>query len=103
MEEAKQKEEEKLEAVWSAEGERLVQEVEAEKETWERRGLEAGNRPAPPLEEVEERGVRGEEGASERERRMKQEMEGQTLVQEFLALEESQEEELEGTRRRLNL
>lgn len=63
--------------------------------TWGRRGLEAGSSPVAPLVEVVERGVREEEAGSERERRMRREMEAQTEARESPALEESQGGELE--------
>lgn len=61
---------------------------------WERRGLEAANSPVVLLVEVRVREVRGEEGGSEKGRRMRREMEGQTEVRELLALEESRGGEL---------
>lgn len=66
----------------------------------EERGSEVGNPPVAPLVEVAVRGGRGGEGGSVKEKRMKQEMEGRTVVQEFPVLVESQEEELEGKRKR---
>lgn len=70
------------------------------KEVWERQGSEAGSPPALVvlLLEAGVRGVREEGGESEKETRMKQEMEEQREVQELWVLEESQGEELEGRR-----
>lgn len=61
---------------------------------WERRGLEAESSPVVLLVEVRVREVRGEEGGSEKGRRMRREMEGQMEVQELLVLEESRGGEL---------
>lgn len=66
---------------------------------WEQQGLKAGNSPAVPLVEAGVRGARGEGGGNERERRMKQETEGQREARELLALEESQGGTLEAKRR----
>lgn len=70
------------------------------KEVWERQGSEAGSPPALVvlLLEAGVRGAREEGGESEKETRMKQEMEEQREVQELWVLEESQGEELEGRR-----
>lgn len=57
--------------------------------TWERRGSEAENSPVVLRVEVRVREVRGEEGGSEKGRRMRRETAGQTEAQESLALEES--------------
>lgn len=70
---------------------------------WGRRDLEAGSSPVAPLVEVVERGVRGEEAGSERERRTRREMEAQTEAREFPALEESQGGELEKKTRRRSI
>ena len=76
-------------------GQQRVGEV-ALKVMWEQRGSEAGIPPAVPLVEVGVRGARGEGGGNEKGKRMRQEMEGQREVQEFLVLVKSQVEELEG-------
>lgn len=52
--------------------------------------MEAENSPVVLLVEEGEREVRGEGGESEKERKMKQEMEGRREVQELLVLEKSQ-------------
>lgn len=88
-----------VESVRQAEGGWPAVEV-AEKGMWGRQGLEAGSSPVAPLVEVVERGGRGEEVGSERERRMRREMEAQTEARELPALEESQGGELEKKRRR---
>lgn len=67
----------------------------AGREMWGRRGLEAGSPPVALLVEVVERGVRGEEAVSERERRTRREMEAPMEVRELPALEESQGGQLE--------
>lgn len=61
-----------------------------ERGMWEQQGLEAENSPVVLLVEVGVRGVRGEEGGSEMERRMRREMEEQREAQELPVLEESQ-------------
>lgn len=50
---------------------------------WERRGSEAEKARAALLAEVRVRGLRGEEGGNERERRMRRVMEEQTEVEEL--------------------
>lgn len=65
---------------------------------WEPQGLEAENSPVVLLAVVRVKGVREGEGGSVKERRMRQEMEGQREVQELLALEESRAGELEKER-----
>lgn len=61
---------------------------------WGRQGSEAGSPPVVVLlVEAGVRGVREEGGESEKEMRMRQEMEGQREVRELWVLEESQEEE----------
>lgn len=69
-----------------------------ERGVWERQGLEAENSPVVLLVAVGVKGVREEEGGSEKERRMRREMEGQREVQELLVLEESRAGELERQR-----
>lgn len=66
-----------------------------ERGVWERQGLEAENSPVVLLVAVGVKGVREEEGGSEKERRMRREMEGQREVQALLVLEESRAGELE--------
>lgn len=56
--------------------------------------MEAESSPVPPRVVVGVRAARGEEEGSERERRMRWEMEGQREVLVLLALEESQGGEL---------
>lgn len=70
--------------------------VEAVKEVmWERRGSEAEKAPAVLLVEVRVRGLRGEEGGNERERRMRRVMEERTEVEELLERGEPQGGKLE--------
>lgn len=66
-----------------------------ERRIGKRQGLEAENSPVVPLVEAEVREVREEGGGSEKETRMRQEMEGLREVQESLAPEEAQVEALE--------
>lgn len=87
--EPEQEQGEEVEGKWWVEGELRMGEV-METGRWERRGLKAGNSPVVHLVEAGVRGVRGEGGGNERERRMRWEMEGQKEARELLALEESQ-------------
>lgn len=66
-----------------------------ERGIWEQQGFEADNSLVVLLVVVRVREERGEEGGSERERRMRQGMEGQRGVEELLELWESQGGELE--------
>lgn len=91
------------EAEWQAEGEWRMGEV-AERGMRERRGLEAGKSPVVPLVEAGEKGMRGEGGGSEKERRMRREMEGQREVQvQVQALEESQGGALDGKKGKIDV
>lgn len=81
--------EEEEEEWWRVEGEWQTGEV-TETGMWERRGSKAGNSPVVPLVEAGVRGARGEGGGNERERRMRQEREGQREARGLLALEGSQ-------------
>lgn len=67
----------------------------AKRVMWERRGSEAEKPPVVLLVGVRVRGLRGEEGGNERERRMRQVMEEQKEVEELLEQREPQGGELE--------
>lgn len=66
---------------------------------WEPRGSEAEKPPVVLLVEVRVRGLRGEEGGNERERRMRQVTEEQKEVEELLEQREPQGGELEKQKR----
>lgn len=67
----------------------------AKRVMWERRGSEAEKPPVVLLVGVRVRGLRGEEGGNERERRMRQVMEGQKEVEELPEQREPRGGELE--------
>lgn len=77
-----------------AEGRQRVAEV-VKKAMWERRGSGAGKPPVVLLVEVRVRGLRGEEEGNERERRMRQVMGEQKVVEELLEQGEPRGGELE--------
>lgn len=75
--------------------------MEKEMRRQQQQGLEAGNPPAVPLAEVVVRGGTGEGAGNGKERRMRQGMAERMVVQESLALVESQEEELKNRKKKL--